>query len=261
MTLREPHVFLLMGQSNMSGRGRADEVSALGHPDILMWRDGRWMVAEEPLHTDKPERCGIGLGISFAVELTSKTGLAPIGLVPCAAGGSPLKRWMPGEDLYECAVKEARAALEQGTLAGFLWHQGEHDSCIKEMADSYAERLAVMISSLRKELDAAEVPFIAGELGPFLRDFSGAAHFEAVNRHLRDLETRVPGYTCVSADGMTDNGDSLHFNAKSLREFGIRYADALRSRFANNGQAVYQTNGDATLKFKATITGLKGVKP
>lgn len=230
-TARRPYVFLLMGQSNMSGRGRAAEVPELGHLDVLMWRDGRWTVAEEPLHTDKPERCGIGLGMSFAVQLVRTTGLAPIGLVPCAVGGSPLKRWMPGKDLYERAVKEAKAALEQGTLGGFLWHQGEHDSCIEEMADSYGERLAVMISGLRKKMDAAEAPFIAGELGPFLSEYSGAAYSDVVNRHLRELETRVTGYACASADGMTDNGDALHFDAKSLREFGIRYADAFRSRF------------------------------
>ena len=28
----------------------------------------------------------------------------------------------------------------------------------------------------------------------------------------------------MSAKGLTDNGDSVHFNAVSLREFGIRYA-------------------------------------
>jgi hypothetical protein len=219
-----------MGQSNMSGRGRAAEVPELEHPDILMWRDERWTVAKEPLHTDKPERCGIGLGMSFAVELVRKTNLTPIGLVPCAVGGSPLRRWMPGEDLYEQAVKQARAALEEGALAGFLWHQGEHDACGEEMAATYGQRLAVMIAGLRADLDAPDVPFIAGELGPFLSGFSKTAHFSAVNRHLRELGTRVTGYACVRADGMTDNGDSLHFDAKSLREFGIRYADAFRSQ-------------------------------
>jgi hypothetical protein len=231
MTLRKPYVFILMGQSNMSGRGKATDVPALGHPDILMWRDGQWTVAKEPLHRDKPERCGIGLGMSFAVELVSKSDLAPIGLIPCAVGGSPLKRWMPGADLYEQAVAQARVGLKQGTLAGFLWHQGEHDSCFEEMADSYGERLAIMISSLRKELDATEIPFIAGELGPFLRAYSGTAHFNVVNRHLSELESSVTNYTCISAEDMTDNGDALHFNAKSLREFGIRYATAFRSRF------------------------------
>ena len=58
-------IFLLIGQSNMAGRGRLEEVSALQDPQIFMFRDGRWIVAEEPLHTDKPDIAGVGLGMSF----------------------------------------------------------------------------------------------------------------------------------------------------------------------------------------------------
>ena len=62
-------VFLLIGQSNMAGRGVIDEVAAIDDPDILMFRDGRWVTAREPLHTDKPDRTGIGIGMSFAQEI------------------------------------------------------------------------------------------------------------------------------------------------------------------------------------------------
>ncbi|MBC8492005.1 MAG: hypothetical protein H8D42_05545 [Candidatus Marinimicrobia bacterium] len=34
----------------------------------------------------------------------------------------------------------------------------------------------------------------------------------------------VPNYVCVSSLGLTDKGEGLHFNSKSLREFGKRYA-------------------------------------
>jgi len=221
------NVFLLMGQSNMSGRGRLADVPALVHPDVFMWRDGQWLPAAEPLHTDKPDDCGVGLGMSFAVDLAQRMGLAPVGLVPCAVGGSPLRRWMPGADLYEAVLGEARAALAHGSLSGLLWHQGEHDSCGEEMASSYADRLATMITQLRTDLAVTEdVPFIAGELGPFLKAFPQTVHYEQVNRALRDLGNVVPHYQFVRAEGLEDNGDALHFNAKSLRAFGQRYARA-----------------------------------
>ncbi|MBT7549375.1 MAG: sialate O-acetylesterase, partial [Gemmatimonadetes bacterium] len=44
-------VFLLIGQSNMAGRGLMDEVAPLADPRVSMFRDGNWQQAEEPLHT------------------------------------------------------------------------------------------------------------------------------------------------------------------------------------------------------------------
>ncbi len=219
-------VFLLIGQSNMAGRGKLEDVRRLMHPQVFMFREGSWLPAVEPLHTDKPKIAGVGLGMSFALELIEKAGIAPIGLVPCAVGGTPLSRWMPGADLYENAVRTVKSALVHGRLAGVLWHQGEGDSGRHDEAMSYGQRLAKMIQQLRTDLSAESVPVIAGELGPFLQHHGGCGFFELVNTQLREVENSVPGYSCVSARGMQDNGDSLHFNAESLREFGIRYAQS-----------------------------------
>jgi hypothetical protein len=54
--------FLLIGQSNMAGRGPLDEVPPIVNSDVQMFRDGLWMPASEPLHTDKPAMAGIGRG-------------------------------------------------------------------------------------------------------------------------------------------------------------------------------------------------------
>jgi len=218
------NIFLLIGQSNMAGRGRLNEVPQLDHPQVFMFRAGRWIAATEPLHTDKPPIAGIGLGMSFAVELIRAAGMAPVGLIPCAVGGTPLSRWMPGADLYEYAVGTARAALPAGNLTGILWHQGENDAGNREDAASYGERLRDMLQSLRADLSAHSVPVVAGELGHFLRHDQGYPFFELVNRSLRELEGCLPAYACAGAEGLSDNGDFVHFDAASLREFGIRYA-------------------------------------
>jgi len=215
-------IFLLMGQSNMAGRGRLDEVEALQDPHIFMFREDRWITARELLHTDKPE-AGVGLGMSFAIELI-QAHLTPIGLVPCAVGGTPLSRWMPGADLYENAVSITKRALFKGTLKGILWHQGEADSCNAEDANGYGRRFQHMINCLCSELSATGIPVVAGELGAFLRDCSGHDYFSIVNQQLRQLEQSLPAYGCVTSNGLTGNGDNLHFNSKSLREFGCRYA-------------------------------------
>ena len=220
----ELNIFLLIGQSNMAGRGRLNEVSALWSPHVSMFRDGRWVPAEEPLHTDKPEIAGVGLGMSFAIELHTRARMTSIGLVPCAVGGSSLSRWMPGAELHENTVSLTKQALRCGTLKGILWHQGESDSDNSADAESYGERFCSMIQSLRLRLDAEDIPVITGELGHFLHGKDDAQYFHTVNKQLARIAQDISAYSCISSKGLTHNGDRLHFDSPSLREFGIRYA-------------------------------------
>lgn len=216
-------IFLLIGQSNMSGRGRLEEAPPLHDPRILMFHEGQWTVAKEPLHRDK-DCAGVGLGMSFALEIINRGCAQRVGLVPCAVGGTPLRRWMPGRDLYEQAVSAARTAIAAGALRGILWHQGEADSGSVEKASSYGSRFAEMINRMRADLSCPNVPVVAGGLGDFLKDYKGCDFFAEINRQLNALEGKVPFYACASSRGLADNGDKLHFNAASLREFGRRYA-------------------------------------
>ncbi|MCF7853892.1 MAG: sialate O-acetylesterase [Candidatus Pacebacteria bacterium] len=227
--MKTPHkpldIFLLIGQSNMAGRGPMNTVPALSHPNVWMFRDGEWLPAREPLHTDKPDIAGVGLGMSFAVTLASKESEKGVGLLPCAVGGTRLERWLPGADLYEHAVSVTRQALSSGTPRGILWHQGEGDATEEELAESYGERLSRTIAGLRKELKVPDVPFLAGELGYFLSGHESCSRFfRVVNQQLHALEDSVKRFGCVSAAELTDHGDSLHFDSASLREFGRRYA-------------------------------------
>ncbi len=98
MNGKELALFLLLGQSNMSGRGKFGEVEPIENPNVFMFRGGKWMTAEEPLHTDG--NGGVGLAMSFADELLKQNPSMKIGFVPCAVGGSLLSRWVKGGDLY-----------------------------------------------------------------------------------------------------------------------------------------------------------------
>jgi hypothetical protein len=149
-------LFLLIGQSNMAGRGLLAEVDPISHDQIHMFRDGCWQKAVEPIHTDKPEIAGIGLCMSFAHELVQRFPTMNIGLIPTAVGGTPLSRWEPGADLYENAVAICKDALTRGgKLRGMLWHQGEGDSGQPLTANTYAPRSIEMFTRFRKELIAA----------------------------------------------------------------------------------------------------------
>ena len=126
-----------------------------------------------------------------------------IGLVPCAVGGTQLKRWQPGGDLYSNAVYRARLAMQDGTLKGILWHQGESDSGTATNANTYGDRLAGMIRDIRADLGAPGLPVVVGQIGEFLYD-RGPDHSpyaRVVNAALAALPDKVPATACAPSQG------------------------------------------------------------
>ncbi len=226
-------LYLLIGQSNMAGRGLIDPAARLSRLRVLKFSPrNAWAPGIEPLHTDKPAVAGTGLGLSFARALADADPQVTIGLIPCAVGGTPLARWVKGGDLYQQALERARLAMKDGTLSGILWHQGEGDASGESTARSYGERLAQMIADLRADLGAGEVPFVAGQLGEFLarENKDGQPNYwPVVNEQLAALPARVPRMAVVPATGLKDKGDGVHFDTPSLRAFGERYARAMRA--------------------------------
>ncbi|QDU36430.1 Carbohydrate acetyl esterase/feruloyl esterase precursor [Maioricimonas rarisocia] len=223
------HLYLLIGQSNMAGRGKVDPENNEAHPRVLKFdRDGNWVPATDPIHFDKPTIAGVGLASAFGPAMAEADETVTIGLIPCAVGGTRLERWVKGGDLYENAVRRAKAAMKDGTLKGILWHQGEGDSGKLENASTYAERLSGMIGDLRSELDAENAPFVMGELGRFLNP-KKLKHYELVNKQLHTIASQVPHTAVVSSEGLEAKADQVHFNAEALREFGRRYAKAMKT--------------------------------
>jgi hypothetical protein len=224
-------IYLLMGQSNMAGRGAIEKEDKTPHPRVLMFETNNvWIPAVEPITKDGHIYHGVGPGLAFGKAMAEKDPSVTIGLVPTAVGGTPLSRWEKGADLYENAVKRARLAMKDGYLLGVIWHQGESNTGDKDRSDNYGERLAKMIADLRTDLGAPNLPFVAGELGEFLIDRKKQPPIpraSKVNQALRDLPKHVCHTGVVSAHGLTDKGDELHFDSRSQREFGKRYADTM----------------------------------
>lgn len=222
-------VYLLMGQSNMAGRGQLTDANRILPKDGIMTFDknNQWVAAVEPLHWDKPAVVGAGLGASFAVEMQKVSGGREIGLVPCAVGGSYISSWVPGGELYTNAVARCRAALAAGgTLKGILWHQGESDGS-DSLIPLYEGRLRVLIHAIRTELNMPELPFVAGELTT-ASERTSEYKFDAISDITRAVIPTIPNCAFVSSQNLTEgrqmNDDGLHFNTASQRTFGQRYA-------------------------------------
>jgi len=224
------HLFLLVGQSNMAGRGKVADQDKEPIPRVLaLSKEGRWVPALDPLHFDKPNIVGVGIGRSFAAHLTQADPNITVGLIPCAVGGSPIASWEPGgyhastkTHPWDDALPRAKLALQSGTLKGILWHQGESDSR-PQRAQVYEEKLHALVARFRRELKAEAVPFLAGQMGQF-KEKPWSDDKKLVDAAQRNLPKHIPHTAFVSSDGLSHKGDQVHFDAKSYRELGRRYA-------------------------------------
>jgi hypothetical protein len=223
------HIYFLIGQSNMAGRGKVDSISKAERPRVLMLdKNGNFVPATDPLHFDKKE-AGVGPGISFAESMLPADNNIKIGLVPAAVGGTSIKVWVPGgydsatkTHPYDDALVRIKEAMQYGVLKGILWHQGEANSSTFSKSPTYISRLEALIKRIRTELNAPTVPVVIGELGHF------RPAFNEFNNMLQQVPDSIPFTKVVSAEGLEQRGDNTHFNTTAARELGKRFAAGMK---------------------------------
>lgn len=214
---------LLIGQSNMAGRGFLHEVKPILDERIMMLRNGRWQMMTEPVHFDRSV-AGVGPAASFAKAWCNANN-DRLGLIPCAEGGSSIDEWAPEGVLFRHAITEAKFAMEESELTAILWHQGESDSR-EEKYRSYYSKLEKMVNALREELNVPEIPFIMGGLGDYLGKSGfglSCTEYENINNELQRYAMNNKNCYFVTGEKLFPNPDGIHIDAESQRRFGIRY--------------------------------------
>ncbi|KAL7175335.1 hypothetical protein ACSBR2_029020 [Camellia fascicularis] len=177
-------IFILAGQSNMSGRGGVNNGTWDGvvppqcqpNPAILrLSSELNWEEASEPLHKDIDVNatCGVGPGMVFANTVLDNKNLSMsiggvVGLVPCAIGGTKISEWARGTYLYNQLVSRASAALQDGggSIQAVLWYQGESDTVNPDDAALYKGRLERFFMDLRADLQSPLLPIIQVQASP-----------------------------------------------------------------------------------------------
>ncbi|WP_230397452.1 sialate O-acetylesterase [Novisyntrophococcus fermenticellae] len=223
--------FLLIGQSNMAGRGFINEVPPIYNERIMMLRNGRWQMMTEPIHFDRPV-AGVGPAASFAEAWCGDNEGEKIGLIPCAEGGSTIDEWSIDGTLFRHAINEAKFAMKDSELAGILWHQGESDSQDGKHK-GYYEKILRIFNEIRSELSIPDVPFLIGGLGDYLGKAAfgaGCVEYQRINKELQKYAQSKENCYYVTAKGLTSNPDGIHINAMSQRIFGIRYYEAYHKK-------------------------------
>lgn len=247
-------LWILAGQSNMEGYGNLTDVQQPLKQVHSFDMVDRWLVATDPLHSTRwaadtaywsknaqgqPERLagdkieqfmkdrkqGAGLGLPFAVQMLTRTGV-PIGLIPCAKGGSSMEQWDPalkakgGESLYGAMVRRVEAA--GGRVRGVLWYQGEADT-IGDQAAQYASRMERLVAALRADLKDPKLPFYYAQLGRFVTTADNRTNWNAIQEAQRVLESKLaPGGMIATIDTALD--DAIHVSTPDLKRLGRRFA-------------------------------------
>ena len=228
-------VYLLMGQSNMKGRGLMPD-EPLRDPRIVMMhrRTDEYFLARHPLHlVGRPQdfsgadNAGVGPGLSFAQTLIAKQPQARILLIPCAVGGTAIAKWQRGQRLYDETIRRAKLALKHGPVgktrvAGALWLQGEADSSSVERVENYRSKLTQMVDDLREDIGQPNLPFIACTIGEARTD---VGRRKQINKILLDLPNHRKNTACVDGrEFAAFIGDDVHFDTATQQRHGRMFA-------------------------------------
>jgi alpha-galactosidase len=194
-------VFLLVGQSNMQGKGKLEHLRALatdaatkadyGHlvdedgewkprDDVWIWYMGRTGALDAGFGTPE-DRFGpeLQLGHVLGNALDEKVLLIKIAwggkslavdFRPPSAGGERgafyVEMFAHARDVLEhLDTRFPQLAGLEPELAGFVWFQGWNDRVNQAFNDEYAQNLAHLIRDVRAELELPELPFVIGETG------------------------------------------------------------------------------------------------
>ncbi|MFO7775836.1 MAG: sialate O-acetylesterase [Candidatus Hydrogenedentota bacterium] len=209
------HVYLLIGQSNMAGRApyTEEETEDIQRCYLLNGED-QWEPAKNPLNRYSSIRKDLGMqklnpGYSFSKTILEENKDISIGLVVNARGGSSIEEWSKGSRFYKEAIRRTEAALEAGVLKGVLWHQGESDAGDPH----YLEKLQLLIQNLRSDFGDSNLPFVAGQVNDA----------PLINHQIANLPETVDSTGFASSEGL-EVMDRWHFNARSMKLLGQRYA-------------------------------------
>ncbi len=220
-------LYVLAGQSNMSGWGRVDELPAAAmapQPDVLYHTSGAGFGYLRATDDDFGPEIEFGRTMSTALP-------GPIAIVKHAVGSTSLAEdWSPslGDNHYSALMTRVASARQYWTgaayevqVAGVVWMQGEEDARREAMAPLYEANLLRFIDHVRLDLQAPDAPLVFGKIR--------GAEFP-YRETIRDAQTAVDEADVraylVETDDLT-TWEGLHFDTASQVTLGRRFATAM----------------------------------
>lgn len=245
-------VFVVAGQSNCDGRGKATELTgalakwAKPQDDVLvayscsklrgpvLTSDGfrplqpGWSVAPGKGKPTKLPSNTFGPEVSFGRGMADHLKGKKVAVIKFAEGGTSLaKDWNPDakDRLYPAFLDFTRKSLKElkdkghaPALRGMIWHQGESDAALT--AAEYEKLLTAFVGRVRTDLEAPDLPFGIGEV------YDNGKR-DAVRAAQKATAEKVKGAFFVPADKLKTFDGGTHFDAASQIELGERFATGM----------------------------------
>ncbi|MCK5853401.1 hypothetical protein KAH27_10275, partial [bacterium] len=249
-------LWVLAGQSNMQGVAKPKEKYPVSKHVNMLSLVEKWEPATIPLHrmenselpifvdlyhkyiTDEEAKSvleltkfdnywGVCSGRFFADELYKKTSV-PIGLIPCAWGGTTLEQWNP-ENYYKGKPSLYGIMLQKvmeagGRVKGMLWYQGESDALVadEKIPASYKKRFKKFVSAVHK--DIGEIPVITVQLARTLEASPEIARYwQIVQENQRLVAEELDDVYMVPAFDY-DLNDPIHISYHAQKKLSHRLA-------------------------------------
>lgn len=224
-------LWIIAGQSNASGYGRAPYEDAPELGVHMLRHNGSWALASHPLSdatasifpaSRETYNNGHSPFLHFARALKREL-RHPIGLLPAALGGSPLADWHPERGALFANLM-AMAARAGGNVKGMLWYQGETDAEPGKAGD-YLQRFLESAAGWRKALAQPRLPILTVQLARYRSERPGMEDEEwsLVREAQRQAALRDPQVFAVPALDLPLD-DTIHIGTSGNLILGARLA-------------------------------------
>lgn len=235
----EARVFLLAGQSNMSGAGLFDELKASEKKapvGVKIWHQNQWQDLGPGVSANKGR---FGPELAFGKAIRKAFPDDDIYLIKTAAGGTSMhKHWNTETGtMRKRFLATAKAALQnlkkervKYEIDGMLWMQGESDAAQGKGVE-YEESLRMFIKQMRHEFGEKEMPFIMGRILPTFDKPKGNGPL--VRKALETVAKDTKNVACFDTDGFKRINKG-HYDHEGQLELGKTYAEHLLKMMKKN---------------------------
>ena len=234
-------LFILAGQSNMSGRGSIPQSAVTANPRIFVFGNNyQWQLALEPVdnpidQVDKVSEdpnAGFSPSLPFAAAVLKQRPEMLIGLIPCAMDATSIHDWernLSDTTLYGSCLKRVHAASTMGNVAGILFFQGESDALdprrnpeLTLFPDQWADKFSIFINDWRSDLGLPDLPVVFAQIGINTRP-NRYPNWDIVQEQQSSVQ--LPFCKMITTDDLALN-DTVHFTTESYQIIGERFAEA-----------------------------------
>lgn len=261
VTGKKIRAFILIGQSNMVGRGERAEFDSIyidqeKNERVLRLYPSGWGHLEVLVTGNGPE-------ISFAHAMARAWPGDTIGIIKIAIGNTGIRGFVPswhraqaGRDantgpIYQEHIRPridfAKRLCPDIEFVGVLWKQGGFDMRSRKLAAGYTGHLSRIINALRKDTGVMDLPLFVGT-------YIGKARFdemfeETKKTMVKTIRGRPAMYDVLKALALAEDNishakvvvhgqlptssDRIHFNTKGQTILGKLFAHSVLTYYGN----------------------------